>query len=74
MRDESVIEVEVVENRSNPQENRIVQVTPELEIERLRTRRAELATERTKSRWQVFGSIMIASTFFASCAQTCNPW
>lgn len=71
-----IIDAEIVEERPAPPASpgHVVQITPELEIERLKTRRAELATQRSAKRWGVAGSFLVASSFFFSCAQMCNPW
>ncbi len=74
MSDKIIIEAEIIEEKDDSQETRVVQVTPELQIERLKTRRAELATERTSSRWQSGAAVLIFSAAFASCAQVCSPW
>jgi len=71
---ETIIDAEIVEEENVSEETRAVQVTPELEIERLKTKRAELATVRTRSRWNVAGTVVVLSAAFASCAQMCNPW
>lgn len=67
-----IIDAEIVSERLH--EDRIVQVNPELEIERLKTRRAELATTRSEKRWSTIGGIIVFSTAFVSCAQMCHPW
>lgn len=71
---EEIIDAEIVEKENENEGSRVIQVTPELEIERLKTRLAELATIRTKRRWNVTGAVVVLATAFASCAQTCNPW
>jgi len=70
-----IIDAEIVSERpADKAPGHVVQVTPELEIERLKTRRAELATQRSAKRWGVTGSFMVISSVFFSCAQMCNPW
>ena len=69
---ERIIDAEVVEEKAP--ETRIVQIDPELEIERLRTKRAQLATTRSEKRWGAIATMVIASSAFVSCAQMCNPW
>ena len=72
---ERIIDAEIVGERpAQETPGRVVQVTPELEIERLKTRRAELATQRSAKRWGVAGSFLVISSIFFSCAQMCNPW
>jgi len=44
---ETIIDAEIVEEENVSEETRAVQVTPELEIERLKTKRAELANEES---------------------------
>ena len=73
MADHDIIDAEIVSERPAP-ESRIVQVNPELEIERLKTRRAELATARSKNRWGTIGGMIFFSSAFVSCAQMCSPW
>ncbi|MCK5640840.1 MAG: hypothetical protein KAJ19_08585 [Gammaproteobacteria bacterium] len=73
MIDRDIIDAEIVEEESEP-ENRIVQVNPELEIERLKTKRAELATTRSARRWSTIGGMVVFSSAFVSCAQMCHPW
>lgn len=68
-----IIDAEIVSEESLP-ETRIVQVTPELEIERLKTKRAELATTRSGRRWSAVSGMVIFSSAFISCAHMCNPW
>ena len=68
-----IIDAEVVSERPVA-ENRVVQVTPELEIERLKTKRAELATARSKNRWGALSGMVVFSSAFISCAHMCHPW
>ena len=63
-----IIDAEIVEER--PPESRIVQIDPQLEIERQRTIQSRLATERTQKRWGAFATMV----GFVSLAQMCNPW
>ncbi len=74
MSDDEIIDAEIVEEDSSSQEHHIVQVTPDLEIERLKTKRAKLATKRTEIRWQASATAIVLSTAFASCAHICTPW
>jgi len=73
MDDRDIIDAEIVDERPLA-ESRIVQVDPQLEIERLKTRRAELATTRSEKRWGATASMVIISSAFVSCAHMCNPW
>ena len=73
MNDRDIIDAEIVDESPLP-ESRIIQVTPELEIERLKTRRAELATTRAGQRWSALSGMVIFSSAFVSCAHMCNPW
>ena len=73
MDDRDIIDAEIVDESPAP-ESHIVQVNPELEIERLKTRRAELATTRSARRWSTIGGMVVFSSAFVSCAQMCNPW
>lgn len=60
------IDAEIVDEEKQKPETRISQVTPELELARLKT-------ERVKARWQALGTMVVALSFFASCAWVCNP-
>ena len=71
--DREIFEAEIVEEKPLP-EKRIVQIDPNLEIERLKTRREELATVRTKERWNAASAMVVLSSAFISCAHMCNPW
>lgn len=73
MANRDIIDAEIVEEMFEP-ENRIVQVNPELEIERLKTKRAQLATTRSGQRWSAISGMVIFSSAFVSCAHMCNPW
>lgn len=61
-----VIDAEIVSEEKDEPDTRISQVTPELELARLRT-------ERVKARWNGLGTMVVALSFFASCAWVCNP-
>lgn len=64
MDEREIIEAELVEE----EESSVAQVTHELEIERHRTKREKLKTERTKARTGAFAGVMIICSAFASCA------
>lgn len=74
MSGEEIVDAEILEDVKPRVETRIVQVTPELEIERLKTKRAELATERVKRRWETGTTALVMISAFASCAHCINPW
>jgi len=59
-----IIEAEIV----NSKECYVEQITQEVEIERYKTKREELKTERTKARAGAFAGVMIICSAFASCA------
>lgn len=61
-----VIDAEIVDEKKPQDETRVSQVSEALELARLRT-------ERVKARWQALGTMVIALSFFASCAWVCNP-
>lgn len=50
----------------------VVQVNPELEIERLKTRRTELSVTKSKYRWDTLKAMVIPVTAFISCARMCE--
>jgi len=62
--DKQIIEAELV----NDAECFVEQITKEIEIERYKTKREELKTERTKARAAAFAEVMIICSAFASCA------
>lgn len=73
MTEREIVEAEIVEEEPQ-QETRVTQVTPELEIERLKTRRAELATARSKARWNAISLVLFFGSAFFSCAHCIQPW
>ena len=69
---ERIIDAEVIEEK--PPETRVVQLDPQLEIERLKTTRAQIAATISEKRWGASAVMIVGSSAFISCAQMCNPW
>jgi hypothetical protein len=68
------IDAEWSEDKGETSAGSVVQVTSELEIERLKTKRAELATKRTKARVEAIATAVVLIALLGSCTQLCSPW
>ena len=71
---DKIIDAEYTVVDDSQQSDSSIQSFNELEIERLKTRRAEISAIRTKGIVDSITLVVVLAIAFASCTMMCAPW